>query len=78
MYAAVISTLLNFVKMFVKSHDENCKQSELEKKKAAENEKVKMGASKQSERVLRTPIHNSNVKWNGPVSKCEVFLVLAS
>ncbi|KAL6221556.1 hypothetical protein ACLB2K_004952 [Fragaria x ananassa] len=52
-FEQVISTLLNFVKMFVKSHDENCKQSELEMKKAAENEKVKMGSSKQSERVIR-------------------------
>ncbi|XP_061990347.1 formin-like protein 18 isoform X1 [Rosa rugosa] len=61
-FEQVISTLLNFVRMFIKSHDENCKQSELEMKKAAESEKVKMGASNQSERVLRTPIHNSNVK----------------
>lgn len=37
-----MSTLLNFVRMFVRAHEENCKQLELEKKKAqkeAENEK---------------------------------------
>lgn len=63
--------------MFIKSHDENCKQSELEMKKAAESEKVKMGASKESARVLRTPIRSSNVKWWSSF-KCEVFLVLAT
>ncbi|KAK9947356.1 hypothetical protein M0R45_002985 [Rubus argutus] len=61
-FEQVVSTLLNFVRMFIKSHDENCKQSELEMKKAAESEKVKMGASKESARVLRTPIRSSNVK----------------
>lgn len=30
----VIATLLNFVRMFRKAHEENCKQAELEKKKA--------------------------------------------
>lgn len=30
---AVTATLLNFVRMFRKAHDENCKQAELEKKK---------------------------------------------
>lgn len=37
-------TLLNFVRMFRKAHEENCKQAELEKKKAqkeAEIEKAK-------------------------------------
>lgn len=41
---AVVSTLLNFVRIFRKAHDENCKQAELEKKKAlkeAEAEKSK-------------------------------------
>lgn len=31
---AVTATLLNFVRLFKKAHDENCKQAELEKKKA--------------------------------------------
>lgn len=31
---AVTATLLNFVRMFRKAHEENCKQAELEKKKA--------------------------------------------
>lgn len=41
---AVVSTLLNFVRIFRKAHDENRKQAELEKKKAqkeAETEKSK-------------------------------------
>ncbi|KAK9683698.1 hypothetical protein RND81_10G158900 [Saponaria officinalis] len=43
-FEQVVSTLLNFVGMFIRAHDENCKQLELEKKKAekeAENEKLK-------------------------------------
>ncbi|CAK9148029.1 unnamed protein product [Ilex paraguariensis] len=41
---AVIATLLNFVRLFRKAHEENCKQAELEKKKAqkeVEMEKAK-------------------------------------
>lgn len=37
-------TLLNFVRLFKKAHEENCKQAELDKKKAekeAEMEKAK-------------------------------------
>lgn len=45
-FEQVISTLLNFVRMFRRAHDENCKQIELERKKAqkeAEMEKSKSG-----------------------------------
>ncbi|MCL7047583.1 hypothetical protein MKW94_030899 [Papaver nudicaule] len=48
-FEQVVSTLLNFVRMFVRSHEENCKQNELEKKKAqkeAENEKAKVNTIK--------------------------------
>jgi len=41
---AVTATLLNFVRLFRKAHEENCKQVELEKKKAdkeAEMDKAK-------------------------------------
>lgn len=34
MIRAVTATLLNFVRLFKKAHEENCKQAELEKKKA--------------------------------------------
>lgn len=43
-YFAVVSTLLNFVRMFNRAHEENCKQLELDKKKAdreAESDKLK-------------------------------------
>lgn len=43
-FEQVTATLLNFVRMFRKAHDENCKQAELEKKKAqkeVEMEKAK-------------------------------------
>lgn len=43
-FCAVTLTLLNFIRLFRKAHDENCKQAELEKKKAekeAEMEKAK-------------------------------------
>ncbi|KAJ0090030.1 hypothetical protein Patl1_14788 [Pistacia atlantica] len=56
-FEQVISTLHNFVKMFSKAHQENCKQHELEMKKlAAESPKSKMNvAHKESERMLHTP-----------------------
>lgn len=43
-----MSTLLNFVRMFRRAHEENCKKLEFEKKKAAqeaaENQKAKPNA----------------------------------
>lgn len=60
---AVVSTLFNFVRMFNKAHEENCRQLELEIKKAAESEKSKTGASHaESKHLLNTPIHSGNVK----------------
>lgn len=47
-FEQVVATLLNFVRMFRKAHEENCKQAELEKKKAqkeAEAEKSKVANS---------------------------------
>lgn len=46
-FEQVISTFLNFVKMFKQSHEENCKQLELERKKAEKEaaERTKMNAS---------------------------------
>ncbi|KAK1293294.1 Formin-like protein 6 [Acorus calamus] len=65
-FEQVVSTLLNFVKMFGRAHEENCKQLELEKKKAqkeAENEKLKMNNTKREpEHVTRSPSRSRNVK----------------
>ncbi|PPS03011.1 hypothetical protein GOBAR_AA17656 [Gossypium barbadense] len=50
-FEQVVSTLLNFVRMFVRAHEENCKQLELEKTKAqkeAENEKLKVSTPQRS------------------------------
>ena len=62
---AVVSTLLNFVRMFVRAHEENCKQLEFEKKKAekeAENEKMKLGTPKKdSQHFLRAPLRSGNI-----------------
>ncbi|KAL0451583.1 UNVERIFIED_CONTAM: Formin-like protein 13 [Sesamum latifolium] len=41
-FEQVISTLLNFVRMFKKAHEENCKQLELDKKKAEKEASEKM------------------------------------
>ncbi|KAG6474664.1 formin-like protein 6 [Zingiber officinale] len=50
-FEQVVSTLLNFVKMFMRAHEENCKRLELEKKKAQkeEVEKPKMSNSKKEQ-----------------------------
>ncbi|GFQ05381.1 formin-like protein 6 [Phtheirospermum japonicum] len=46
-FEQVISTLLNFVRMFKQAHDENCKQLESDRKKAEKeaSEKLKINAS---------------------------------
>lgn len=59
---AVVSTLLNFVRMFNKAHEENCKQNELEMKKAAETDKSKLNDShKKADHQLQTSLLTSNV-----------------
>ncbi|KAG5080827.1 hypothetical protein JHK86_004892 [Glycine max] len=57
-FEQVVSTLLNFTRMFNKAHEENHKQLELEMKKTAENEKKKC----ESERILPTAIRTGNAK----------------
>lgn len=60
----VVSTLLNFVKMFVRAHEENCRQLEFERKKvekAAENEKLKT-QKRQSEHLVQNPLKSSTIK----------------
>jgi septum formation inhibitor MinC len=50
--------------MFVRAHEENCKQIELEKKKAQkeeENEKVKVSTPKKESVHLRTAIRSGNI-----------------
>ncbi|KAA8535343.1 hypothetical protein F0562_030346 [Nyssa sinensis] len=60
-FEQVTSTLVNFVRMFSRAHEENCKQLELERKKAekdTENEKSKIHASHDSKHSLHTAIKN--------------------
>ncbi len=57
-FAAVVTTLLNFTRMFNKAHEENRKQLELEMKTNAESDKKKC----ESERILPTAIRTGNVK----------------
>ncbi|RVW23502.1 Formin-like protein 17 [Vitis vinifera] len=61
----VVSTLLNFVRMFTRAHEENCKQLEFERKKAqkeAESEKIKINHKQESEHLVRTSIKSGNIK----------------
>ncbi|XP_039120932.1 formin-like protein 6 [Dioscorea cayenensis subsp. rotundata] len=65
-FEQVVSTLLNFVRMFGRAQEENCKQIELEKKKAqkeSENVKMKLGVSKKEpENLLSSPPLNTITK----------------
>ncbi|KAK8515396.1 hypothetical protein V6N12_075439 [Hibiscus sabdariffa] len=62
-FEQVTSTLLNFVKMFNKAHDENCKQLEQEMKKSAENEKSQVNSlQNESKNILQNSIKSNNVK----------------
>lgn len=61
-FEQVVSTILNFVRMFNKSHGENCKQNELEMKKVAETNKSKLGDShKKADHQLQASLLTSNV-----------------
>ncbi|KAJ4840960.1 hypothetical protein Tsubulata_018154 [Turnera subulata] len=62
-FEQVVSTLFNFVRLFNKAHDENCKQLEAEMKKSKESENTKIGAShKESENLLHPSVQSSRVK----------------
>ncbi|GAV83652.1 FH2 domain-containing protein/PTEN_C2 domain-containing protein [Cephalotus follicularis] len=64
-FEQVVSTLLNFVRMFVRAHEENCKKLEFEKKKAqkdAENEKLKSVPKKESQKLIGSPIKSGSIK----------------
>jgi formin 2 len=45
---AVTATLLNFMKLFLKAHEENIKQAELEKKKAEKEAEMEKKAEKEA------------------------------
>ncbi|KAH9798787.1 Formin-like protein 18 [Citrus sinensis] len=73
-FEQVVSTLLNFVKMFVLAHEENCRQLEFERKKAekaVENEKLKTQKG-QSEHLVRC----SKIKIGKPVTPSNSILRL--
>ncbi|XP_011031459.1 PREDICTED: formin-like protein 6 isoform X2 [Populus euphratica] len=65
-FEQVVSTLLNFVRMFVRAHDENQKQLELEKKNAekqAQIEKPKIASPRKlSENLVQTPIKSGSIQ----------------
>ncbi|CAK8565252.1 unnamed protein product [Lathyrus sativus] len=48
-FEQVTATLLNFIRMFLKAHDENIKQAELEKKKAEKEAEMEKKAKKEAE-----------------------------
>uniref|UniRef100_A0A1D1ZC80 Formin-like protein n=2 Tax=Anthurium amnicola TaxID=1678845 RepID=A0A1D1ZC80_9ARAE len=56
-FEQVVATLLNFVRMFRKAHEENCKQAELERKKAQkEEEMARSKAENPSRKRARQPV----------------------
>lgn len=57
--SAVVSTLLNFVRMFKRAHEENCKQLEFEKKKKAQEEAE---TKKANSNTTRKESENDNTK----------------
>ncbi|KAF9681308.1 hypothetical protein SADUNF_Sadunf06G0212600 [Salix dunnii] len=65
-FEQVVSTLLNFVRMFVRAHDENQKQLGLEKKKAekeAQIDKSKIASPRKlSENLGQTPIKSGSIQ----------------
>ncbi|KAG6770815.1 hypothetical protein POTOM_026513 [Populus tomentosa] len=65
-FEQVVSILLNFVRMFVRAHDENQKQLELEKKRAekeAQIEKPKIvSPRKLSENLAKTPLKSGSIQ----------------
>ncbi|XP_062099581.1 formin-like protein 18 [Humulus lupulus] len=65
-FEQVVSSMLNFVRMFIRAHGENRKHLEFEKKKAqkeVENEKMKLGASKKEpQHLIQTSLKSGHIK----------------
>eukprot|EP00258_Populus_trichocarpa_P043751 XP_024459770.1 LOW QUALITY PROTEIN: formin-like protein 18 [Populus trichocarpa] len=59
-FEQVLSTLFNFVRLFHKANEENCKQLEI--KKSTENDNSKLGAHKESKGFSQTRIESGIVK----------------
>ncbi|ESQ42574.1 hypothetical protein EUTSA_v10012463mg [Eutrema salsugineum] len=65
-FEQVVSTLLNFVRLFNRAHEENGKQLEAEAKKSAEKEKSKTGGlDKESRKTLEEEIKEEKTKTSG-------------
>ncbi|XP_065848808.1 formin-like protein 13 [Euphorbia lathyris] len=60
-FEQVVSTLVNFVRVFNKSHVENCKQIEIEMKKTAESDKSKI-SKKDVQSLVPTPVKSGSIK----------------
>ncbi|XP_052165268.1 formin-like protein 6 isoform X1 [Oryza glaberrima] len=78
-FEQVVITLQNFVRLFVRSHDENCKQLDLEKKKAlkeAEAEKTKEpeNAQKEAEAKKTKEPGNDKAKHNNSIKELDISL----
>ncbi|KAJ3673025.1 hypothetical protein LUZ60_006399 [Juncus effusus] len=58
-FEQVIGTLLNFVTMFRRAHQENCKQEELEKKKALKEAEIEKSKSSQNNKNNTTKNNNT-------------------
>lgn len=60
-FEQVVTTLLNFVRMFLRAHEENCKQVEFERKKAQKEtdiEMTKVGTPRKEPASLRAQNQN--------------------
>uniref|UniRef100_A0A0E0LT98 Formin-like protein n=2 Tax=Oryza punctata TaxID=4537 RepID=A0A0E0LT98_ORYPU len=79
-FEQVVITLQNFVRLFARSHDENCKQLDLEKKKAqkeAEAEKTKKEpekAQKEAEAKKTKEPGNDKAKHNNSIKELDISL----
>ncbi|KAL8265403.1 hypothetical protein R6Q59_023533 [Mikania micrantha] len=61
-YEHVVSTLRNFVRMFIVAHDENCKQIEAEKKKAEKEKESSTEMPKNDSSIVSDSMKKSLVK----------------
>ncbi|KAL6644183.1 hypothetical protein ACP70R_015791 [Stipagrostis hirtigluma subsp. patula] len=82
-FEQVVTTLQNFVRLFTRSHEENCKQLELEKKKAqkeetekkkeSENEKSSKKES-ENEKASKNELGNEKAKLNNSIKELDMSL----
>ncbi|XP_047044636.1 formin-like protein 6 [Lolium rigidum] len=73
-FEQVVTTLQNFVRLFTRSHEENCKQLDLEKKKAQKEAETEKPKSESETDKVNTESENEKAKLSHSIKELDISL----